>query len=206
MQYLNQGLALYLKLFFLLTPFFVLSTFISLTEGIEKGLHSRLAFRIALGAAGVTLVIYFAGSLIMRIFGITVDAFRAGSGVLLLLSAVSLVFGNSAKDKQSKLDQNQLMDMAVVPLAVPITAGPATLGALMVMGTTTSGIDMHLLTAVAIILACASIGIMLSLSNRILKLFGHSNITILSKITGLILSAIALQMIIVGVKNLWIMN
>jgi len=198
---LHQALAQYLRLFFLLTPFFVLGTFISLTKDIPTKLRSQLSVRIAIGAASVTLIIYLAGELIMKVFGITVEAFRAGSGVLLLLTAITLVLGKNEVNMTTKAEQ--LLDMAVVPLAVPITAGPATLGTLMVMGVTTHGICLHAVTILAIIMACASIGIMLFFSDKIEKLLGRANINILSKITGLILSAIAVQMMVVGVRGIW---
>ncbi len=141
----------------------------------------------------------------MKLFGITVDAFRAGSGVLLLLTAVSLVLGKDPEKKTEK-KADELLDMAIVPLATPITAGPATLGALMVMGTTTPDIQGKIITSIAIVMACCSIGFMLMVSDKINKALGRANITILSKITGLILSAIALQMIVVGAKGLWLME
>ena len=200
--YISKGLSLYLNLFFLLTPFFVLGVFITITEGAEIKLRRRLAFRIALGASAVTLCIFWCGGIIMRLFGITVDAFRAGSGVLLLLTAVSLVLDKAQQHRETAADK--LLDLAVVPMAVPITAGPATLGTLMVWGMTTSSVDLRLVTSIAILAACFSIGGMLAISDKINKLLGHSNITILSKITGLILSAIALQMIVVGAKNIWL--
>ncbi len=203
MEIVHQTFALYLKLFFLLTPFFVLGTFITLTDGVDTKLRRKLAMRIALGAIGVTLSIYYAGGVIMKVFGITVDAFRGGSGVLLLITAISLVLGKESAQHETRPDK--LLDMAVVPLATPITAGPATLGALMVMGTTAETIE-RFITAIAIVLACCSIGIMLAISDKINKVLGHANISILSKITGLILSAIAVQMIVVGASNLWAAN
>ena len=202
MQYLSQGFSLYLNLFFLLTPFFVLGVFITITEGTETHLKRKLAFRIALGASAVTLCIFWGGGFIMRLFGITVDAFRAGSGVLLLLTAVSLVLDKAQQKRETATDK--LLDLAVVPMAVPITAGPATLGTLMVWGTSTPDVETKLVTAAAIVLACFSIGGMLAISDKINSVLGHANITILSKITGLILSAIALQMIVVGSKNIWL--
>ncbi|MCQ2397201.1 MAG: MarC family protein [Lentisphaeria bacterium] len=201
----QTGFSLYLKLFFLLTPFFVLGTFIALTNDVQPQLRRKLAGRITLGASAVTLTIFLAGTYIMKIFGITVNAFRAGSGALLLLTAVSLVLGK-APDKKTDKKADELLDLAIVPLATPITAGPATLGALMVMGTTTHDMQGKLITSVAIIMACCSIGFMLMVSDKINKALGHANITILSKITGLILSAIALQMIVVGAKGLWLME
>ena len=202
MQYFTTFLSNYLNFFFLLTPFFVLSTFISLTEGLSGRLRRRLARNVTIGIVTVTLIIFWLGIYIMKLFDITVDAFRAGSGVLLLLTAISLVLGKntaiSAKNEQ------EMLDMAVVPLAVPITAGPATLGMLMVLGTTTDGIPMKLLLSASIIAASVSIGLMLAVSDKLLKYIGHSNIAILSKITGLILAAIAMQMITIGVKDLWL--
>ena len=74
----------------------------------------------------------------------------------------------------------------------------------MVWGTSAPDVETRLVTAIAIVLACFSIGGMLAISDKINNVLGHANITILSKITGLILSAIALQMIVVGAKNIWL--
>ena len=201
LQGLHLAVALYLKLFFLLTPFFVLGTFLTLTAGSDHALKQRLAVRIAAGAAIVTLVIFFYGTWIMKLFGITVDAFRTGSGVLLLLVAISLVYGT--QNPKTELQKDNLMDLAVVPLAVPITAGPATLGTLMVMGLETPLLIGKIITATALIAAIASIGVMLFFSERIEKMLGRASISILSKLTGLILCAIAAQMIVIGVRQLW---
>ena len=201
LQGLHLAIALYLKLFFLLTPFFVLSTFLTITAGVDTALKQRLAIRIALGTAGVTLIIFFFGVWIMKIFGITVDAFRTGSGVLLLLVAVSLVYGT--QNQKMDFKKENLMDLAIVPLAVPITAGPATLGTLMVMGLETPLVSGKIITAVSLVGAVASIGVMLFYSERIEKMLGRASISILSKITGLILCAIAAQMIVIGVRQLW---
>lgn len=194
-------LSSYLNFFFLLTPFFVLSTFISLTEGVSSAVRSKLAVNVTIGVICVTLIIFWLGNYVMHLFGINVDAFRAGSGVLLLLTAISLVLGKNTE--LSAKSEHELLDMAVVPLAVPITSGPATLGMLMVLGTTTSAMTDRIILSLAIICAGISIGIMLRGSEKILRFLGHSNIAILGKITGLILSAIAMQMIVVGVRDLW---
>ena len=137
----------------------------------------------------------------MKIFGITVDAFRTGSGVLLLLVAVSLVYG--PQNQKMDFKKENLMDLAIVPLAVPITAGPATLGALMVLGLETPLLSGKIITVVSLLGAVASIGAMLYYSERIEKMLGRASISILSKITGLILSANAAQMIVIGVRQLW---
>ena len=136
----------------------------------------------------------------MRAFGITVAAFHAGSGLLLMLSAVTLVYGSSQK-KQEMTDN--LNELALVPLAVPVTAGPATLGAVMVAGMDIESMQMKAIYILAILAAAAAVGLMLFFSDRIEDLIGRSRIAILSKITGLILSAIAAQMLVIGIRELW---
>ena len=200
MQLLQQ----YLTFFFLLTPFFVLSVFISMTEESDMKTRHSLAVRIALGASCVCITIFFGGAWMMQLFGITVDAFRAGSGVLLLLVAIKLVYGEDSVEQQRHKTSAELLRDAVVPLAVPITAGPATLGTLIVMGLEKNAWNEKLATAAAMVLACWTIGLMLFFSGVIVRVLGRTIIAMLGKITGLILSAIAVSMIITGVHALWI--
>lgn len=78
-----------LKFFFLLTPFFGLSMFISMTSDCPSRERRALALRVALSAGVIGLVIFFFGGAIFRLFGITVDAFRIGTGILLMLTSIS---------------------------------------------------------------------------------------------------------------------
>jgi len=198
---LHFFLAFYLRLFFLFTPFFVLGSFLSLTRDETLVERHRLALSIACNAAAVCLLIFGFGVWIMQAFGITVAAFRAGSGVLLMLSAISLVYGEQQKKQASS---GSLSELALVPLAVPVTAGPATLGALMVSGMDTVLWTQKLISVLAIVAASATIGFMLYYSVRLEEFVGRSRIAVLSKITGLILSAIAAQMLVTGVCELWL--
>jgi len=199
MQLLQQ----YLTFFFLLTPFFVLSVFLAMTEESSLATRHSLAIRIAAGASCVCIAIFYGGAWLMRLFGITVDAFRAGSGVLLLLVAIQLVYGQDSTEKQRHKSDRELLTDAVVPLAVPITAGPATLGTLIVMGLEEMSWNEKLATAAAMVMACWTIGAMLFFSGGIVRVLGRTSIAMLSKLTGLVLSAIAVSMIIAGIRALW---
>lgn len=201
MEALKFFVAFTLRLFFLLTPFFALSSFLAMTSNEESREEKRrLAVSVIVSATVVCISIFLFGNWIMAIFGITVAAFRAGSGLLLMLSAVSLVYGTA----QKKLEPGvKLQDLATVPLAVPITAGPATLGALMVSGMDTNGWMLKSLCVAGIICGTAAVGVMLYFSDLIEDVLGKSKIAILSKVTGLILSAIAAQMLVAGVRELF---
>lgn len=187
--------AIVIRLFFLLTPFFVLSSFLALTQDDSTG-RTRLALRTT-GAIAVTcLVLYFFGTLIFDAVGITLDAFRIGAGGLLFLSAVALVRGGGEERVREPHE-----DVAVVPLAIPIAIGPATTGALMVMGGEDSGAQ-RLVGSLGILAATAAVGVILLAAGRIERLLGRRGISVLSKLTGLMLAAMAAQLLCAGIRGL----
>lgn len=188
-----------LKFFFLLTPFFVLSMFLTMTEDLTPQKRGRLADRVAFSALIICLVLLFFGKWIFSIFGITLDAFRIGGGALLFLSAVTLV--NGAADRKKSDVQNPDSDISVVPLAIPVTVGPATTGALMIIGAEVkSGMDL-LINAAGLLIALLVVWAFLRCANPLERILKHRGIVILSKLTGLILAALAAEMIFTGIKN-----
>lgn len=140
----------------------------------------------------------FFGKYIFELFGITLDAFRIGAGALLFLTAIDLV------QKEIKADvtcQTDISKHAVVPLAIPVTVGPGTVGALMVMGAEIDTLNEMLLGSSALLGAIVSIGLLLYLSGHIERLIGRTGLIVLSKVTGLVLAALAAQLIFTGIKN-----
>jgi multiple antibiotic resistance protein len=126
-------ISVWIKFFFLLTPFFALSMFLSLTADLEAAARRLIALRVTGSVIVACFVLYFFGNSIFYVFGITLDSFRIGAGSLLFLSAVDLVRKTSSAAPLTQ-DNN---DITVVPLAVPIIVGPATTGALLVNGAKT---------------------------------------------------------------------
>ncbi len=102
----------FIKFFFLMTPFFVLSVFLVMTKDEDTKTKKRLALHVSSAVILICTILLFFGNYIFEIFGITLDAFRIGAGSLLFLTAVSLVQGPST-DTPIK-DTNSI---AVVPLA-----------------------------------------------------------------------------------------
>jgi multiple antibiotic resistance protein len=192
----NLFISLYIKLFFLLTPFFVLSVFLSMTEGMEKKEQRKLAVRTISAVLVIALTLYFAGNPIFSTLGITLDGFRVGAGALLFLSAVSLVSG-----KRQRPETDDDSDVAVVPLAIPITVGPASIGTLLILGAELSTTQHKLIGAAALICACLSVGLLLITASTAMRVIGKMGINVLTKITGLVLSAMAAQIIFAGVRN-----
>jgi multiple antibiotic resistance protein len=186
-----------IKLFFLLTPFFVLSVFLSMTQDVSAGERRMVACWLTFDVILICLVLYFLGNAIFTVFGITLDAFRVGAGALLFLSAVDLVRGS-----EDALQREGTGGITVVPLAIPITVGPATTGALLVMGAEVATVWEKIIGCAALVSAVLCIGILLLLATSIERIIGQTGLKVLSKLTGLILSALAAQIVFTGIRNL----
>ena len=119
-----------------------------------------------------------------------------GAGCLLFLSAVQMVHGNDsapASERQGAI--------SVVPLAIPITVGPGTTGALLVMGAELQQNWQVFVGCAALATAVICVGVLLFSAASIEHLIGKKGITILSKLTGLMVSALAAQIVFTGIKN-----
>ncbi|MEX0774955.1 MAG: MarC family protein [Phycisphaeraceae bacterium] len=188
--------SVFLKFFFLLTPFFALSMFLSLTRGYPDVLRRRLTLRIGASAATLGLILFFFGDGIFAVFGITLDAFRVGAGALLFLSAVGLVHGQATSVAETPEE-----DITVVPMAIPVMVGPATIGSLLVLGAEIDDPTRRGLGGLALLLAVAAVTVLLWLASWIEAIIGRRGLAILSKITGLILAALAAQLVLTGMRD-----
>ncbi len=191
-------IATFLKMFFMMTPFFVLSVFLTVTHDATAVERKALAIKVTLSVIIMSLILLFFGQHIFRIFGITLDAFRIGAGALLFLSAVDLIKGNKDSGKVGDKDISQL---AVVPLAIPVTIGPGTIGILLVMGATFDNTSSMVMGSLALICAVLVVGVMLYSSSIFEKIIGKQGLLVISKITGLFLAALSAQIIFTGIKN-----
>lgn len=193
---MSQFMSLWIKLFFVLTPFFGLTMFLALTEEYDERRRRRLAVTVSATVGVICMILLFVGKQIFLVFGITLDAFRIGAGVLLLLSAIGLVQG-----KPTMANATSSGDFVVVPLAIPIIVGPATMGTLLVLGAEFNTLSAKMLGCAALLLAVLSLAVVLLAGSLIQRILGVRGIAILSRLTGLILSALAAQIIMMGIQG-----
>ncbi|MBE0490825.1 MAG: MarC family protein [Sulfurospirillum sp.] len=191
-------ISIYIKFFFIMTPFFVVSMFLSMTSGLQDLHRKKIALKVTLAIIITSLILLFFGQYIFDLFGITLDAFKIGAGSILFLTAVDLM----QKDVNEKVDcETDISKHAIVPLAIPITVGPGTIGALLVMGGEMNTFKLISIGSLALLCAILSVGVMLYLSSSIKKIVGSTGLLVMSKITALILSALSAQLIFSGIKS-----
>ena len=170
--------------------------FLTMTSGSNKNERRQLALRVTAAAGTICLVLFFFGNAIFALFGITLDAFRLGAGALLFISAVGLA--GAAQPPSTQVEDE---DITVVPLAMPVIVGPATIGSMLVLGAETTSWTYKLLGCLALLAAVVGVGSILLLGAAIERVLGRRGIHILSKITGLVLAALGAQMILAGLKG-----
>lgn len=177
-----------------MTPFFALSMFLAMTPELTEEERDRLANRVIVAAWIVTMLMFLCGQFIFKVFGIGVDAFRIGAGALLFLSAVSLM-----NPKVTPGERKAGADIAVVPLAVPVIIGPATCGPLLVMGADLGDWGSRLVAMLAMTVSLYGLWVILRMAAWLEGRLGQQGLSILMRLTGLILSALSAQMIMTGV-------
>jgi len=192
----NSFIAVLIKIFFILTPFFTLSMFVAMTQHMSRTRRNSVAAKTMTSNLIICLLLYFFGVPLFYFLGITLDAFRIGAGAILFLTAYDLISG-----KTPSLPDAEDGDIAVVPLSIPFTIGPGTIGALLVMGGSATTAAEKMIDVSGIAVAVLLTGSMLFVGNWIEHGIGRKGLNILSKITGLVVAALASQIIFTGIKN-----
>lgn len=191
-------LSTWVKFAFLFAPFFVVSMFLALTRTDSVAVRRSTANRAVFAALCISLVLFFFGSPLFILLGITLDSFRIGAGILLFLSAISLVRDGVRANAEMPAEQRD--DVSVVPLAIPTIVGPATIGTILVYGAELHGLDIAY-GLMGLVLALISLLVCLHLSTWLEKILGKTGLNVLSKVTGLILAAMASQIVLTGVHG-----
>ena len=202
--------------FAIMNPIANTPIFMGLTSGIEdRKLKNKIALRSVLFAFGMVAVFVILGNLIFRVFGITLPAFQITGGILLFLIGYDMLQGKQSKvHKHSEKTHEEIeeiasnpdtaLSLALTPLGIPILAGPGTIATAMNFVGMKSGMG-HMEQVIAIIVAfalmCLITFLMFISANRIIDFLGKHVINVISRIMGLILSLIATQMVILGIKN-----
>ena len=185
-----------IKLYALMTPPAVLSAFLGHTRDYDPRKKHLTAFKTSTAIFVIGVVLYLFGSSLFELFGFTLDAFRIGSGVLLMLTAIALMRDDGETDHVHTEG-----DISVVPLAIPLGMGPASIGAVMVMGASAKSTHELTLGVFSLLLAALGMFLLLRMATLVGRVLHTTGIAVLAKLTGLLLAAIAAQVIFTGVRG-----
>jgi multiple antibiotic resistance protein len=197
--------AAFTAIFVIVEPFGVAPMFASLTAGRSVDDVRRIAGRASVVGASVLIGFTLGGPQLLRALHVELDAFRAAGGLLLLLTALSMLRGKGERCRCSKKELDHAMgqeDIAVVPVAVPLLAGPGSMATVMVL-VDGGGVAQSAIVVLAILLTFAISYAVLRAAGTLHRWTGPSVVAVVERVLGLLLAAIALQFVASGARGLF---
>lgn len=187
-------------------PLALAPLFLAVTQGMNRGERRQVSVRASVIGFLVLALFALAGASILSVFGITLPAFRVAGGFLLFFIAFEMVFDrrNDRKEKISDvaITQDMIHNIAAFPLAIPLIAGPGAISATVLLSGSFQGFAAQA-ALVAIIAICLALTFLVFLlAERIDQILGQTGRSILTRLLGVILAALAVQFVADGVKAL----
>ena len=188
----------FVTLFVITDPIGNTPIFLAITRKLTPRQRQAAALR-AVAAAGA-LIIGFAifGELILRYLRVSLGSLSIAGGLLLMLVALEMLRGADFPGG----DPDQPENVALVPLATPLVAGPGAIATAIVLWRGHPGFDGHAAVLAAIVLAVGCVGVALLVAERVTRVASPAILAFLTRVFGLLLSAIAVQLVVDGVRSL----
>jgi multiple antibiotic resistance protein len=205
-----QGWAEYVRftvgLFAILTPFAAIPIFLSLTDGQSRGSRLHTARVASLTVLTVLIVAALSGEVLLELLGTSLPAFQVGGGIVLLLMALSMLNAKVSAVQHTAEEANEAIardEIGVVPLGIPLLAGPGSISSVIIqMQRSHTWVD-KAITLGCVALVCLLLLIALQLATPIGNLLGKTGLNILNRLFGLLLAAIAVEIIANGLRALF---
>ena len=189
--------------FAIMNPISNLPAYMALVADDSQKISRKIAFRSLLIAFVIITVFIFSGDFIFKVFGITIVSFRIAGGILVAVIGYHMINGNhspSYKGMEQQAVNSDPMSIAISPLAMPLFAGPGTITTALSLAN--GGLQNQLITVVAFALLCVITYLLLRSAKQIAGFLGENLMKIITKMMGLLLFSIGIQMIIVSVQTL----
>ncbi len=206
MQEWTEFIKFFVGLLAIANPIGAVPIFLSLTIDNSEPERHRIAFVTSLSFAMILLVSLLIGQQLLALFGIDIPAFRTAGGVLILLMALAMVRAHESGHRHTKSEHAEATkkeSVAVVPLAIPLLAGPGAISTVIVYAHQNTTLLEYGLIVAAIVAVAALVFVSLRLGPLLGNALGHTGMNIFTRIMGLILLAIGVEFISTGLASLW---
>jgi multiple antibiotic resistance protein len=188
----------FVTLLVIMDPPGLVPPFLGLTRGLPAPVRNRLAWQAALVGLGVIVVFAVFGQSILAYLGVELPSLQAAGGLLLLLVALQLLTGTYSEPTEAERTK---VNVAFVPLGTPLLAGPGAIVATMVFVQRASNVAQFVAFSAALLVVTLLLWLTMRFSGAILRLLRPSGVELSTRIAGLLLSAIAVQLIVEAIKT-----
>jgi multiple antibiotic resistance protein len=199
-----QFLPIFVTIFIVVDPVGLVPLYLGLTAHIPAPQKKRIIVKAVFISFIVLSLFIFLGKWILAALGIKTGAFFIAGGVMLFIVSLEMLFGRPTQSKISNRETPQDDDesVAVFPLAIPMLAGPGTITAIILFTGTEESLSMTLMLFAALIITLASVWLILSASDFILKVLRRTGVSVIERIIGLLLSGLSIQFVYDGIGKL----
>lgn len=182
--------------------------FLSLTVDMSRAERVQVALRACLISLVLLTVFAILGSKILTVLGISLGAFRIAGGLLLFWISFEMLFEKRQKrheeSAKTAVTKDQIANVAVFPLAIPLIAGPGAISAVILLSGSYRGAAMTSVLIGVLIAASSVLFLSLIIADRMDKLLGTTGRMILTRLMGLVLAALSVQFVVDGINSIWI--
>jgi multiple antibiotic resistance protein len=206
MEHWTEYTRFFTALFVILDPFAAIPILLVLTKHYSTAERSKVANITALTVLLVLVIASVTGEALLRGMGTSLASFRVGGGIVLLLMALAMLKGMPDTARSTPAEQAEAEDkesIAVVPLALPLLAGPGSISNV-IIEMHRSTMQFHgLFVVLTILLVCVLLWLVLRMAPTIGKMLGHTGLNIINRLFGLILTAIGVEIMANGLRELF---
>lgn len=176
----------------------------SLTSSVPERDRRVMAIRAIIVAAIILLVFALFGEQMLSALGISLDSFRIAGGIMLFLIALEMVFEKRTERREDRaqeiIEQPEIEDVSIFPMAMPMIAGPGSIAAVMLLTSQHDGIDnaLVILGALAAVLLLTLIGLLAA--GPLMRILGNKVEAVITRVLGVLLGALAVQFVVDGLN------
>ena len=201
----EHSITVFLAFFAVMNPIANAAVFVSLTADQDDATRRKTAFKAIATAFCIILVFCLLGNAIFELFGISLPAFRVAGGVLIFVVGYHMLQGEQSRIHRQTAASTQTgsgaqSDVAISPLALPILAGPGTIATAVNYSATGSFTQSAMTIASFTILCMITFAAFLS-GDRLVGLLGHKGLDVVTRLMGLILAVVGVQMLLDGIRG-----
>jgi len=198
---MHELTAAFIFLFTVIDPIGSVPVFIAVTKDYNEREKRIIALKAILASAVILLFFIVVGELILDAVKISIPSFQIAGGIVIFLFALTMIFGDSKPESEISKSKNTT-EAAIFPVAIPSIAGPgAMLAVVLLTKNSEYSIWQQFQTSLILFGVLAIVLVLLLLATKVQKIIGDAGASIISRVMGLILSALAVANIIDGIKE-----
>jgi multiple antibiotic resistance protein len=203
---MREFVLFFISIFSIVNPFSAIPTFVGLTGDVTKPVRLKMITQASIAVFAILCTSYVAGQGLLSFFSIRVASLRVAGGFLIFSMAWSMLQARISPSKQTPEEAEESGErhaVAIVPLAMPLLAGPGAISLMIIEAGRPGGMSHHAGVVGAVFALAVSIWIILQASGPIAKVLGQTGMNVATRFMGLILAAIAVEFVTSGLSEIF---